>query len=80
MQVSDLYVVTKSIGHPGAADGQHGGKVVTIPEYYSMWRCRCVAAAEDLRQQGASVVDVERLRGTSGRWAGAGLGALSLLR
>eukprot|EP00198_Chlamydomonas_reinhardtii_P000894 XP_001690229.1 predicted protein [Chlamydomonas reinhardtii] len=39
LQVSDLYVVTKSIGHPGAADGQHGGKVVTIPEYYSMWRC-----------------------------------------
>ncbi|KAG2425372.1 hypothetical protein HXX76_013786 [Chlamydomonas incerta] len=42
-RVADLYVVTKSIGHPGAADGQHGGRVVAIPQYYSMWRCRTVA-------------------------------------
>ena len=37
--VADLYCITKSIDHPGECDGT-SGKVVQIPEHYSMWRCR----------------------------------------
>ncbi|GLC43562.1 hypothetical protein PLESTM_001486800 [Pleodorina starrii] len=42
MPVADLYGITKSIDHPGEYDGTPG-KIVQIPEYYSMWRCRAVA-------------------------------------
>ncbi|PNH02772.1 hypothetical protein TSOC_011214 [Tetrabaena socialis] len=41
--VADLYCITKSIDHPGAYDGGGNGRVIQIPEYYSMWRCRTVA-------------------------------------
>ncbi|GIL55600.1 hypothetical protein Vafri_11147, partial [Volvox africanus] len=42
MPVADLYCITKSIDHPGENDGTTG-RVVQIPEYYSMWRCRTVS-------------------------------------